>query len=126
MRKVTYSAAVSLNSYIAGPDEAIDWIVRSDDVAAIMKEAWAGVAAVLMGRKTWEFAVRSGGSGSSPKTRTCTTGPWRLSRTGLERIGHCFPGIAGLNLRVTTFPRAAIGRPGRGLRGGALTNGNSM
>src|SRR5688572_32531462 len=26
MRKVIYSAAVSLDLYIAGPDEAIDWI----------------------------------------------------------------------------------------------------
>jgi hypothetical protein len=39
MLKVTYSAPVSLDLYIAGPDEAIDWIVWSDDVAAILKEA---------------------------------------------------------------------------------------
>ncbi len=70
MRKVIYSAAVSLDLYIAGPDEAIDWIVRSDDVAAILKEAWAGVDTILMGRKTWEFAARGGGGGAGRKMRT--------------------------------------------------------
>lgn len=63
MRKVTYSAAVSLDGYIAGPDEAIDWIMGSEDVDSILKEAWAGVDTILMGRKTWDFAVRSGGGG---------------------------------------------------------------
>lgn len=70
MRKVTYSAAVSLDLYIAGPDEAIDWIVWSDDVAAILKEAWAGVDTILMGRRTWEFAARGGGAATGKKTRT--------------------------------------------------------
>jgi dihydrofolate reductase len=63
MRKVTYSAAVSLDGYIAGPDEAIDWIMGSDDVDSILKEAWRGVDTILMGRRTWDFAVRAGGGG---------------------------------------------------------------
>jgi dihydrofolate reductase len=70
MRKVTYSAAVSLDGYIAGPDEAIDWIRGSEDVDAILKEAWAGVDTILMGRKTWDFAARSGGGGGTGKMRT--------------------------------------------------------
>jgi dihydrofolate reductase len=70
MRKVTYSAAVSLDGYITGPDEAIDWIMGSGDVDAILKEAWAGVDTILMGRKTWDFAVRSGGGGGGGKVRT--------------------------------------------------------
>ncbi len=71
MRKLTYSAAVSLDGYIAGPDEAIDWIRFGKDTEALMVEAWKGVDAILMGRRTFEFAQRSGGGGaSSAKMRT--------------------------------------------------------
>lgn len=69
MRKVTWGAAVSLDLYIAGPDEAIDWLRWSDDVTAIIGEGWKGVDTMLMGRKTWEFAARTGGGGTS-KVRT--------------------------------------------------------
>ena len=70
MRKVTYGAAVSLDGFIAGPDEALDWLRMSDDVNAIMRESWKGVDAILMGRKTWEFAVRSGGPSGASKIAT--------------------------------------------------------
>ena len=106
MRKVTYSAAVSLDSYIAGPDEAIDWIVWSDDVAAIMKEAWAGVDTVLMGRRTWEFAARGGGSGSTPKTRTCV-----FSRT----LKAAPKGAELVREDAAGFVRALKSEPGGGI-----------
>ena len=61
MRKVTYGGAVSLDFYLAGPNEEIDWIRSSDDVAEIMKESFRGVDTMLMGRKTWEFAQKMGG-----------------------------------------------------------------
>lgn len=71
MRKVTYGAAVSLDGFIAGPAEAIDWLLWSDDAKAITGESWKGVDTMLMGRKTYEFAARSGGGpGGSPKIRT--------------------------------------------------------
>jgi dihydrofolate reductase len=71
MRKVTYGAAVSLDFYIAGADEAIDWLRWSDDAATIMKASWQGVDTMLMGRKTWEFAARSGGGpGGTANLRT--------------------------------------------------------
>ena len=61
MRKITYGAAVSLDGFIAGANEEIDWLRMSDDVNAIMAESWKGVDAMLMGRKTYEFAARMGG-----------------------------------------------------------------
>jgi len=61
MRKVTYGGASSLDALITGPDESIDWIRRSDEGAELMKEMWRGVDTMLMGRKTYEFAVRMGG-----------------------------------------------------------------
>jgi len=70
MRKVTYGAAVSLDGYIAGPDEAIDWLLWSDDANKISGESWKGVDTILMGRKTYEFAARSGGGGKSSRIST--------------------------------------------------------
>jgi dihydrofolate reductase len=70
MRKVTWGAAVSLDLYITGEDEAIDWLLPSEEVAAIIAESWRGVDTMLMGRKTWEFAARSGGGPAPSKLRT--------------------------------------------------------
>jgi dihydrofolate reductase len=61
MRKVIYGGAVSLDFYLAGPAEEIDWIRHSDDGAALMKEMWRTADTMLMGRKTYEFAARMGG-----------------------------------------------------------------
>ena len=61
MRKVTYGGANSLDNFIAGPGEAIDWLRMSKDVQAIVAESWKGVDTMLMGRKTWEFAQKMGG-----------------------------------------------------------------
>jgi dihydrofolate reductase len=66
MRKVTYGAAVSLDLMIAGPGEAMDWLLWSDDAARITGASWKGVDTILMGRKTYEFAARSGGGGGDP------------------------------------------------------------
>ena len=63
MRKVTCGAAISLDLYIAGPDESLDWLAWSDDAAAIAGASFKGVDTLLMGRKTYEFAARSGGAG---------------------------------------------------------------
>jgi len=70
MRKVTYGAAVTLDGFITDADEAVDWLRWTDDVRKISADSWRGVDAMLMGRKTWEFAVRqgSGGGGASGMT----------------------------------------------------------
>lgn len=61
MRKVIYGGASSLDALIAGPDESIDWIRHSDEAAKLTREMWQGVDTMLMGRKTYDFAVRMGG-----------------------------------------------------------------
>jgi len=63
MRKVSLSVAASLDLMISGPDEAMDWLLWSKDAAMISGESWQGVDTILMGRKTYEFAARSGGGG---------------------------------------------------------------
>jgi dihydrofolate reductase len=82
-RKVTFGGAVSLDGYFAGPDEAIDWLLWSDDSAALSKASWRGVDTMLMGRRTFEFAMRhAGGTGVGPKIRTFV-----FSRTLAEAPG---------------------------------------
>ena len=64
MRKVTYGGAVSLDGFLAGPGEAIDWLRWSDDAARISAENFKGVDAMLMGRKTFEVGQKMGGGPS--------------------------------------------------------------
>jgi len=60
MRKVTYGAAVSLDGYIAGDNDRIDWLRWSDDVATITSRYWETVDCVLVGRKTYDVGLKSG------------------------------------------------------------------
>ncbi|MEA3035101.1 MAG: hypothetical protein QOH04_860 [Sphingomonadales bacterium] len=80
MRKVTYGGAVSLDGFLAGPGEALDWLRWSDDSAAIAGESFRGVDTMLMGRKTFEAGQRMGGG---PVLKGVTT--YVFSRT-LERL----------------------------------------
>jgi dihydrofolate reductase len=66
MRKVIYGGACSLDGYLAGADGALDWLRHSKDVDAIMRATWATVDTVLVGRKTWEFALKMGGGPEIP------------------------------------------------------------
>jgi dihydrofolate reductase len=66
MRKVIYGGACSLDGYLAGRGEALDWLHHSKDVEAVMRKTWAGVDTILLGRKTWEFASKMGGGPEMP------------------------------------------------------------
>ncbi len=65
MRRVRFSAAVSLDGYIAGPNGESDWIVMDPDIdfGALM----GAFDAILLGRKTYE-ATRQHGGGGMPGT----------------------------------------------------------
>ena len=65
MRLVTFGVANSLDNFIARADGAVDWLVWDNEVAAITKEFWKTIDTVVMGRKTYEVAARSG-SGAYP------------------------------------------------------------
>ncbi len=83
MRKITYGCAVSLDGYIAGPNGEVDWLMWCDEAAEVTSGFWANVDAILMGRKTWEFAVAAGQGGeSSPQIAT-----YVFSRTLSEAPG---------------------------------------
>ena len=71
MRKVTFGGANSLDNYLARPDHAMDWLLWGEEAAAVMADYWKTIDTVLMGRKTYEVAVRSGhGGGSYPGVTT--------------------------------------------------------
>ena len=70
MRTVTYGAACTLDGFIAGKDGEIDWLQMSKDVSRIMRDYWKSVDTILMGRKTWDVALKMGGGGSAPGMRT--------------------------------------------------------
>jgi dihydrofolate reductase len=70
MRTVTYGAAVSLDGFLAGTDGSIDWLHFSKDVQDVMTKYWRDVDTILMGRKTYDFAVSSGREASTGKERS--------------------------------------------------------
>jgi dihydrofolate reductase len=59
MRKVTFGGAISLDNFIARPDHAVDWLLWCDEAAAVMADYWKNVDTILMGRKTYEVAMRN-------------------------------------------------------------------
>ena len=59
MRRIRYQVACSLAGYIAGPNNETDWIVDEPEVD--FKELWDQFDTLLMGRRTYEDALRRGG-----------------------------------------------------------------
>ncbi len=58
MRKIIFGGANSLDNYIARKDDAVDWLMWSDEAAEIMKTYWKKFDAMLMGRKTYEVSLK--------------------------------------------------------------------
>jgi len=116
MRTVTYGGAVSLDGFLAGVDGAIDWLHFSKDLQDVMSKFWKDVDTILMGRKTYDFAVSSGRETSTgkkrtkdkprnePAVRTCV-----FSRT-LQSIDE--PGVELVKEDAVEFVRGLKRRPG--------------
>ena len=54
MRSVTYSMAVSLDGYIAGPDGQFDWSIPDEEVFRFATDETRQVGVMLLGRKLYE------------------------------------------------------------------------
>jgi dihydrofolate reductase len=54
MRSVTYSMAVSLDGYIAGPDGQFDWSIPDEEVFRFATDETRQVGDMLLGRKLYE------------------------------------------------------------------------
>lgn len=66
MRKVTFGGANSLDNFIAREDHSVDWLMWSDEAGEIMKDYWANIDCILMGRKTYEAAQKNAKGGKNP------------------------------------------------------------
>jgi dihydrofolate reductase len=106
VRTVTYGGACSLDMFITGSNESVDWIVFSDDVQKLMAEYWATIDTILLGRKTYEFGAKSvGGGGEMPGITS-----YVFSRTLKEA-----PGATVVSENAGEFVRALKAQPGKGI-----------
>jgi dihydrofolate reductase len=58
MRKVTFGGASSLDNYLARKDDAVDWLMWSDEAGKIMGDYWKTIDTVVMGRKTYQAGLK--------------------------------------------------------------------
>lgn len=89
MRKVTYGGANSLDNFIARKDDAVDWLMFSKEVTAIMRDYWKTIDTIVMGRRTYEVAMKSGGGGGSyPGIKTYVFSRTLKKTKGVEIISE--------------------------------------
>jgi dihydrofolate reductase len=105
MRKLMFGGANSLDNFLAGPGESLDWLRWSEDSAAIGAESFSGVDTMLMGRKTYDFAGRAGWG---PMPAGVTT--YVFSRT-LDRVSGP-PGLELVREDAAEFVRDLKAEPG--------------
>jgi dihydrofolate reductase len=116
MRTVTFGAACSLDGFIARSDHAVDWLRWSKDVGAITGKFWKTIDTVVMGRKTFDVAVKSGG-GAYPGVKN-----YVFSRT-LKKADH--PTVEIVADDAATFVAKLKKLKGKGIcvmGGGQLAN----
>ncbi|MBA2525074.1 MAG: dihydrofolate reductase [Pyrinomonadaceae bacterium] len=65
MRKVTFGGASSLDNHFARKDHTVDWLMWSDEAASMMKDYWRTIDTIVMGRKTYEVALKMSSKGKS-------------------------------------------------------------
>ena len=70
MRKVTFGGANSFDNYFARKDDSVDWLMGSDEATAVMKDFWKTIDTMVMGRRTYEVALRMGNGGPYPGLHT--------------------------------------------------------
>ena len=78
MRKVTFGGANSLDNYFARKDGSVDWLLWSEEVMSIITEFWKTIDTIVMGRKTYDPALKHNKGRSNPYPHIKT---YVLSRT---------------------------------------------
>src|SRR5262249_41600296 len=69
-RTVTFSAACTLDGYIARADSSYDCILHDREAGEVLGGFWKSIDTILMGRKTWEVALRAGHGKGHPGIET--------------------------------------------------------
>jgi dihydrofolate reductase len=80
MRKVKYFVANSLDNFIARPDGAVDWLFI-DGTDYGMREFFASIDTMLLGRKTYEFTLSHS---PQPKRKSKKSNLKRQSKPGMR------------------------------------------
>jgi dihydrofolate reductase len=70
MRKVTFGGASSLDNFIARKDDSVDWLLWNKEAGEIMRDYWKTIDTIVMGRRTYEVAARSGSKGGYSGVKT--------------------------------------------------------
>lgn len=81
MRKVTFGGAISVDTYFARDDGAVDWLMWSDEVTEIMNQFWAKIDCIIMGRKTFDAAMKMTPKGKKIKNPYGDMETYVFSRT---------------------------------------------
>ena len=73
MRNVIFGGANTLDNYIAGKDDSIDWIRHSKEANEMLSKFWKRVDTQILGRRTYEIAGKMGGvDHAGIKTYVCS------------------------------------------------------
>lgn len=74
MRKVIFGGANTLDNYIAGKDDSIDWIRQSKESNENLANYWKRIDTTILGRRTYEIAMKTAGEASfgNVKTYVCS------------------------------------------------------
>jgi dihydrofolate reductase len=73
MRKVILLAGITLDGYLARPDDSIDYLVMTKEGGRDLTALFASADTLVMGRKTYQVALKlSGGSYQAPGPKTET------------------------------------------------------
>jgi dihydrofolate reductase len=117
MRKVTFGGANSFDNYFARKDDSVDWLMWTDEVAPIMAEFWKSIDTVVMGRRTYEVALRMGvGGGAYPGVKN-----YVFSRT-MKQSAKKVKNLEIISEDAAAFVRKLKARDGKGIcvMGGGL------
>jgi dihydrofolate reductase len=64
MSRIVLYIATSLDGMIAGPDDDISWLFRYNDVDYGYARFFAGIGAIIEGRRTYDVEVKNGWEGA--------------------------------------------------------------
>src|SRR5688500_4338346 len=118
MSKVKFGGANSFDNYFARKDDSVDWLMWTDEVADIMAEFWKSIDTVLMGRRTYEAALRMGvGGGAYPGVKN-----YVFSRTMKKSPAKKVNNLEFISEDATEFVRKLKAQEGKGIcvMGGGL------
>jgi dihydrofolate reductase len=113
MRTVTYGAACSLDGFIAGPDNGMDWLHFTKDVGEVMGEYFKTIDTMLFGRKTWVHTEAMAADGSPPPDEAFKGIQSYVFSRSLERLPD--PRVRLVRDDAVDFVRSLRKQPGRGI-----------